>query len=135
MTSMHPNIRYDAAPAAYNPTSQPPQYRVLWPLILAKTQLGTVEHVYEGGTIPWLPQEQATMLLEYGAIERIGTSNEPTQITNDCIATLDQLDLPADCGSPTARIALRKAGHHFSNTTIADAVKFRKANPPKGSQA
>jgi hypothetical protein len=43
-----------------------------------------------------------------------------------CITSLQQLRLPADIGARRARIALREAGHKYSNTVIANAVRERK---------
>ena len=39
-----------------------------------------------------------------------------------------QLRLPIETGNRKAREALRLAGHTFGNTTIADAVRQRKAS-------
>lgn len=44
-----------------------------------------------------------------------------------CIDAMIQLRLPVETGNRRAREALRLAGHTFRNTTIADAVRQRKA--------
>jgi hypothetical protein len=96
-------------------------FRALWPCILVKNRRGLVDHHYPelNALIPWMSDEQAAQLLEYGAIERIHTA--PTQpdtdtdadehqdatqaprepdgggitshpgVVEDCIRTLDQL--------------------------------------------
>jgi hypothetical protein len=43
-----------------------------------------------------------------------------------CTTALQQLRVPADIGARKARIALREAGHKYSNTVIAAAVRERK---------
>ena len=45
-----------------------------------------------------------------------------------CIDAMIQLRLPIEAGNRKAREALRLAGHTFGNTTIADAVRQRKAS-------
>ena len=45
-----------------------------------------------------------------------------------CIDAMIQLRLPIETGNRKAREALRLAGHTFGNTTIADAVRQRKAS-------
>jgi hypothetical protein len=45
-----------------------------------------------------------------------------------CIDAMIQLRLPVEAGNRKAREALRLAGHTFGNTTIADAVRQRKAS-------
>jgi len=54
---------------------------------------------------------------------------------SQCIQVLQQMRLPADTGARKARIALREAGHKFSNLVISGAVKARKngEKPPENS--
>lgn len=46
-------------------------YRVIAPLVIAKDQDGRPHHVYEGGVIQWLSDEQAEHFLGTGLVEEI----------------------------------------------------------------
>ncbi len=115
----------------------------MWPLVLVKARNGNIDYHYLGDNplIEWLSPEQEKDFLERGAVERIDTPDaepEPDPDTinaaiQSCIDVMDLLGLPADCGNPTARLALRNARHAFSNDTVADAVRTRKNQPTKGN--
>ena len=47
-------------------------YRVIAPLVLARDKGDQVHHVYQGGIIEWLSDEQAKHLLEAKMVEEIG---------------------------------------------------------------
>lgn len=49
-------------------------YRVTAPLVIAKDQDGRPYHVYEGGIIQWLSDEQAEHLLGTGLVVEVGAS-------------------------------------------------------------
>jgi hypothetical protein len=49
-----------------------------------------------------------------------------TDRIGQCITALQQLRIPVDTGARKARIALRQAGHKYSNIVIAAAVRERK---------
>jgi hypothetical protein len=50
-------------------------YHVVAPLVIAKDQDGRLHHVYEGGVIAWLSDEQAEHFVSSGlVVERIGGS-------------------------------------------------------------
>ncbi|SIR13023.1 AAA family ATPase [Micromonospora avicenniae] len=46
------------------------------------------------------------------------------------IAWLDELGVPHEAGSPTARKALAEAGREVTKKAVEDAVKLRKSRPP-----
>lgn len=47
-------------------------YQVVAALVLAKDQQGLIHYVYEGGTIPWLSDEQAAHLVSEGLVIDLG---------------------------------------------------------------
>jgi hypothetical protein len=47
-----------------------------------------------------------------------------------CVATLDDLNVPASAGRPSCADALRVHGYAFRNDVIAQAVRKRKLRPP-----
>ena len=59
----------------------------------------------------------------------------PTDPLAECMAALMRLHVPVKAGSPTARDALRAAGHRFGNDVIAAAVKKRKSRYPLSGTA
>jgi homoserine kinase len=114
-------------------------YRVDAKLVLAKDKHGRTHHYYsaESGAGPsiieWLSDEQAAHFLAENLVTAIEIQTETeteTQATLDrvseCVEALATADLPTDCGAPTARDALRDAGHKFSNQTIAAAIRIRR---------
>lgn len=50
-------------------------YKVVAPLVLAKDEEGHVHHVYEGGVISWLSDEQAEHFLEAGLVEETSSGS------------------------------------------------------------
>lgn len=112
------------------------------PVVLVKDRHGKINYHYArpatkgrdfGPIIPWLSDGQAEYLLRIGYVERI--DDQPrTDVAqpsgqdrvNALIATLDKLEVPADAGAPTAREALRDAGHSAPNDLIAACVKIRR---------
>jgi hypothetical protein len=120
-------------------------YRVLAPLVLAKTQEGEIRYHYRnvhtmgkpanyGDIIPWLSDEQAEMLISEGAVELIEDpveENEPKpavdpEALKSCLKALEGRDVELSAGRPTCLAALRDGGHRFSNDVVAAAVKARK---------
>jgi hypothetical protein len=51
-------------------------YTVTAPLVLAKDEEGHTHHVYQGGIIEWLSDEQAAHFLTEGLVEKTGTSDD-----------------------------------------------------------
>ena len=49
-------------------------YRVTGPLVLARDKEGKTHHVYEGGLIDWLDDDQKAHLLNVGLVEKVGAS-------------------------------------------------------------
>lgn len=119
-------------------------YRVTAPLVLAKDQAGNVNYHYRdcpnlgapanyGEIIPWLSDAEAEFLLSSGLVEKIDppepdtdASASETEAIHDCLKVLESLDVDLGAGAPTARRALREAGHRFANDVVAAAVKARK---------
>lgn len=50
-------------------------FKVVAPLVIAKDQVGLLHHVYEGGVIPWLSDEQAKHFLEEGLVEEVASAD------------------------------------------------------------
>ncbi|EID12939.1 hypothetical protein MXEN_12051 [Mycobacterium xenopi RIVM700367] len=48
-------------------------YRVIAPLVVAKDQTGRNHHVYAGGWLPWLDDEQRAHFLAHGLVEEVDT--------------------------------------------------------------
>ena len=53
------------------------QYQVVAPLVIAKDQEGRPYHVYAGGVIQWLSDEQAAHLLGTGLVVEFGGDETP----------------------------------------------------------
>lgn len=51
-------------------------YQVVAPLVIAKDQEGRLHHVYEGGIISWLSDEQAEHFVDSGLVVEVGSSGE-----------------------------------------------------------
>lgn len=113
-------------------------YLVKCALVTAKDRAGQIKYYYAGmnPVIGWMPEDQAEHLLNIGLIELLDGDYEDTDPLRDqeavnrieeCAGAMDRLDLPRDCGAPTAREALRADGQKFGNELIASAVKLRKA--------
>ncbi|MGB3484017.1 MAG: hypothetical protein WBB07_17600 [Mycobacterium sp.] len=47
-------------------------YQVVAPLVIAKDQGGRPHHVYEGGVVQWLSDEQASHFLNTGLVVKFG---------------------------------------------------------------
>jgi hypothetical protein len=117
------------------------RYRVTAALAVAKGADGRLRHCYHGALLDWLSDEQAAHFLRLRLVERVDTDPQDSIVAappadldavrdsgavDECLATLAHLQLPAAAGAPTARTALRDAGHRFGNAVIAHAVKRRK---------
>ena len=115
-------------------------YRVDAPLVLATGKDGQIHHYYSADSsagpsiIEWLSDEQAAHFLAEGLVTPIEVQDEAetaaldmTERVTQCIQALSSLGLPADCGAPAAREALRESGAKFGNEIIAAAIKARKA--------
>ncbi|PIJ36740.1 hypothetical protein BMW24_003495 [Mycobacterium heckeshornense] len=48
-------------------------YRVIAPLVVAKDQTGRNHHVYAGGWLPWLSDEQRAHFIAHGLVEELDT--------------------------------------------------------------
>jgi hypothetical protein len=117
-------------------------YQLIAPLVLVKLprREGGETIVYHylatNPYIPWLNDQQREQFLKEGLVEEIPEIESAVEAIDgldpitDCIAALDQLDVPTAAGAPKARDALRGAGHRFSNDVIAAAVKARKSPRP-----
>ncbi|SBS73783.1 Gp7 [uncultured Mycobacterium sp.] len=51
-------------------------YVVKAPLVLARDKGGHVHHVYEGGVIDWLPEDQAKHFVDTGLVEKSGGAED-----------------------------------------------------------
>jgi hypothetical protein len=125
------------------------RYRVTAALAVAKGADGRLRHCYHGALLDWLSDEQAAHFLRLRLVERVDTDPQDSIVAappadldadedtldatvpdsgavDECLAALAHLQLPAAAGAPTARTALRDAGHRFGNAVIAHAVKRRK---------
>lgn len=51
-------------------------YVVTAPLVLARDKVGHVHHVYQGGVIDWLPEDQAKHFVDCGLVEKRGGSDD-----------------------------------------------------------
>lgn len=113
-------------------------------LVCVKDHAGKVRYHYAnprpksgdfGPVISSISPEQAAYLIRIGFIEPIDdVDTDIAQLggqdrVNDLIATLDSLGVTVDAGAPTAREALRDAGHAAPNDLIATAIKIRKTLP------
>lgn len=81
--------------------------------------------------LAWLNDQQRDHFLRKGLVERITDSPvvpklPATEAITECIAALAEIGVPLKAGAPTARSALRNAGHKFGNETVAAAVRQRK---------
>lgn len=121
------------------------------PLVIVRTPAGTLRYHYScptlnsfGPIIESIDPAQAERLLRNGMIEQLSAAADsddgprevpvPDQVINSnrvkaCIAALDNLGVPAEADAPTARAALRDAGHHAPNDLIATVVKIRQTLP------
>jgi hypothetical protein len=129
------------------------RYRVTSPMVHAKSWDGYVRQCFNGACLDWLNPEQEAHFLRMGLVERIPDAERPaiaadapqtvdleadggaddnasapeeSGAVDECVAALAHLEVPATAGAPTARTALRDAGHRFGNDVIAHAVKRRK---------
>lgn len=128
-------------------------YRSLVPLLIVKDQQGTLWHPYQGAGssgrhrgpyIEWLNDEQRANFLRKRLVEEIAEGDAPVvesrrpvpcrptdgavpELIDECIAKLDEAEVPSDAGAPTCRKTLRDGGISFGNETIAAAVRERKA--------
>jgi hypothetical protein len=131
-----------------------PRYRVIASLAVAKGLDGLNRYCYRGDLLDWLSEAQAKHLVGHGLVERIpdheqaaaiaadapqtvdieagedadgyAPAAEESSVVDECLAALMHLQVPAAAGAPTARTALRDAGHRFGNDVIAHAVRRRK---------
>lgn len=106
------------------------------PLVCVRNQAGKIVYHYAspirgmfGPIIPWLSDDQAAYLIRIGYVEPIDDieTETPPDRVNACIAALDSVGLPLEAGAPTAREALRDAGHRFGNDIVAASLKLRKS--------
>lgn len=124
---------------ATNDAVYTPRWRVTAPLVVAKDQEGRGIYCYHGDTLAWLSEAQAKHLLQKNMVERIAPT-EPADLDTDsdtatadstavdaCIGALRRLRVPAAAGAPACRAALRSNDHRYSNATVAEAVRRRKA--------
>jgi hypothetical protein len=126
------------------------RYRVTAALAVAKGADGRLRHCYHGALLDWLSDEQAAHFLRLRLVERVDTDPQDSIVAappadldeadedtldaavpdsgavGECLAALMHLQVPAAAGAPTARTALRDAGHRFGNDVIAHAVRRRK---------
>ncbi len=72
-------------------------YRVVAPLVIAKDQERRPHHVYEGGIIQWLSDEQAEHFLSTGLVEKVGgsVSDESDELEESVIDTGGKPDAEA----------------------------------------
>jgi hypothetical protein len=131
-------------------------YRVTCPGVHVKTHDGYIRLAFRGACLDWLSPTQESHLLGLGLVERIPADEQaaidaaapvvtadldedadedeyapaPEQSggVDECLAAMAHLQVPATAGAPTARTALRDAGHRFGNDVIAHAVKRRKSS-------
>lgn len=107
-----------------------PRFRVTAALVVASDQRGRLFHCYQGSLLGWLSEEQAAHFLRHGLVEVVDSADAPklpaSETILECVAALNSLRIEFDAGAPTARAALREAGHRFSNEVVAGAVKQRK---------
>lgn len=119
------------------------------PLVIVRTKTGQLRHHYLhpvhntfGPIIESIDDAQGAYLLRVGMIERMDSPTAdsddgprdvpaPDQVihsdrVNAIVAALDNLGVPMEAGAPTARAALRDAGHSAPNDLIAAAVKLRR---------
>lgn len=57
-------------------------YQVVAPLVIAKDHEGRPYHVYEGGVIQWLSDEQAAHFLGTGLVVKFGTDGDVDEAPN-----------------------------------------------------
>ncbi|ORV81058.1 hypothetical protein AWC11_27315 [Mycobacterium interjectum] len=112
-----------------------PRFRVTAALVIAHDQQGRLRHCYRDSLLGWLSDEQAAHFVTHNLVERIEESPDvPTmpaaETVANCVVALDNLGIRVAAGDPTARQALRDAGHRFANDVVAAAVKQRKASKP-----
>jgi hypothetical protein len=108
-----------------------PRFKVSAALVVARDQSGRLRHCYRGSLLGWLSDEQAEHFLGHNLVERIEDSAAVATLpaadaVGDCVAALAAIGVPLKAGAPTARSALRDAGHKFSNEVVAAAVRQRK---------
>jgi hypothetical protein len=71
-------------------------YLVTAPLVIAKDQAGKLHHVYEGGVIPWLSDDQAEHFVSTGLVKKVGGDVGPV------VAELGSPTPPPDPENPGA---------------------------------
>jgi cytochrome c oxidase cbb3-type subunit 2 len=106
-----------------------PRWRVIASLVVAKDMDGLNQYCYAGDTLAWLSEAQEAHFTRLKLVERIPEGEqgaEESSVVDECIVTLMRLQVPANAGAPTARTALRDAGHRFGNDVISHAVRRRK---------
>jgi hypothetical protein len=92
-----------------SPDSFRPRFRVTVPLVLVRVpgvgDAYRLDYHYQGETIPWLSDEQETLFLEHGFVERIGGAEdqapEPAAEPVDLDAVTDP-DYPAAAPGPVS---------------------------------
>lgn len=70
-------------------------YRVTAPLVLAVDEGGHTHHVYEGGVIEWLSDEQAEHFLSEGLAVKLGDAAPVELVDPDTVDSGDPGDKPA----------------------------------------
>jgi hypothetical protein len=98
----------------------------------ASDMQGHLTHCYKGSLLGWLNDGQRDHFLNKGLVERVEDSTEVPKLPADetiteCVGALARLGVPATAGAPKARSALRDSGHKYSNETVAQAIRQRKA--------
>jgi cytochrome c oxidase cbb3-type subunit II len=77
------------------------------------------------GLVEEIPDEAAAAQAQPAPREDL-VPGPNAEIVDECIAALDDLQVPSTAGAPSARTALRDNGQAFGNDTIAAAVRARK---------
>ncbi|WP_343709730.1 hypothetical protein [Mycobacterium sp.] len=117
-----------------------PRWRVTCAVVVAKSVGGQLHHCYRGTELDWLSDEQQHHFCRLALVERIdadstdttasiATDSPPASTDSDvsaCLLALRQVGVDISAGAPTARVALRAAGHKFGNSVVAEAVRVRK---------
>ncbi|GFG72697.1 hypothetical protein [Mycobacterium botniense] len=99
-------------------------YRVIAPLVVAKDQTGRNHHVYAGGWLPWLDDEQRAHFLAHGLVEEVDTPAT--------VASPGSEQPEPDEPKKPPRVAPRRRGLNMASPKTTTAVHWKHC-PNKNS--